>query len=558
MVRYIAGIVAVSMLFGSAAAQQPKGYLKAKPQDLKWWQDARFGMFIHWGPVSLQGTEIGWSRGGERRGTGGTGEVPLEVYDNLYKKFNPTKFDAAKWVRIAKAAGMKYMVFTTRHHDGFTEWDSKVTDYKITSPNSPYRKDIVKQLADACHKAGMRFGVYYSQPDWHNADYRTANHAKYVKYMHQQVRELLTNYGKIDVVWFDGLGGSAKDWDAENLFKMMRKLQPHILINNRCGLEGDFDTPEQTIGRFQNTRPWESCITICNQWAYKPNDSMKTLSECIRTLVTCAGGDGNLLFNVGPMPNGEIEPRQVTRLLEMGKWVKDNSFTIYGTRGGPFLPGPWGVSTSKGKSVFLHVFDPKLDELRLPPIDARILALAGGFPGGTADWSQTKDGIRIKLPARPENTVDFVIVLALDKEASKIKPVAAQSGSVATGKKASASNVFEKMAIYAPGKAVDDDPATRWATDAGTHQAWIQVDLGRPMTIASVVIDEEYGTRVRQFELQVAGPGGWKTIASGTRIGQGKKVSFAPVKAQLFRLNILDAEEGPTISEFKLFPPGKG
>ena len=185
-------------------------------------QSLKFGLFVHWGPVSLEGTEIGWSRGGARRGTGGTGEIPLDVYDNLYKKFNPVKFNADEWVRIAKAAGMRYLVFTSRHHDGFSKFDTKLTDYKITSPDSPYRKDIVKELADACHEGGPEVGLYYSQPDWHHPDYRTANHARYIEYMHGQVRELMTNYGRVDMLWFDGLGGTAKDWDAETLFKMIR------------------------------------------------------------------------------------------------------------------------------------------------------------------------------------------------------------------------------------------------------------------------------------------------------------------------------------------------
>ena len=202
-----------------AAQQTEKGYLQAKPEDIARWRDLKFGMFIHWGPVSLQGTEIGWSRGGERRGVGGTGEVPLAVYDNLYKKFNPLKFDPKEWVEIAKSAGMNYMVLTTRHHDGFTMFDSKYTDYKITSPESPYRKDIVKQLSDACHAGGITWGIYYSQPDWHHPDYMTANHDNYLKYMHGQVEELLTNYGRTDMLFFDGLGGDAKRWDAENLLR---------------------------------------------------------------------------------------------------------------------------------------------------------------------------------------------------------------------------------------------------------------------------------------------------------------------------------------------------
>ncbi len=341
----------VLMVSGALQAGERTGYLKAKPEDMAWWRAVRFGLFIHWVPVSLKGTEIGWSRGGERRGRRGRGPIPVEVYDNLYKRFNPTEFDAPEWVEIAKAAGMKYLVFTTKHHDGFCMFDTKLSDYKITSPESPFRRDVTAEIAEACRDAGIRIFWYYSQPDWHHPDYRTKTHGRYIQYLHGQLRELCTNYGKVDMIWFDGLGGKPSDWDSRRLFKMIRALQPQVLINNRAGLPGDFDTPEQRVGRFQTDRPWESCITICRQWAWKPNDRMKPLKQCIATLVRCAGGDGNLLLNVGPMPTGEIEPRQVARLKEIGSWLDRCVQSIYATRGGPFRPASWGAATCKGKTV---------------------------------------------------------------------------------------------------------------------------------------------------------------------------------------------------------------
>ena len=283
----------------------------AQADRLQWWHAARFGLFIHWGPVSLVGTEIGWSRGGERRGLNFTlppGPVPVEQYDNLYKEFNPTQFNAAEWVQIAKDAGMRYLVFTTKHHDGFCNFDSALTDYKITGPNSPFGRDIVAELAAACHAANLPFGCYYSQPDWRHPDYRNENHQRYLDYFHTQVTELCTNYGEISVLWFDGLEehftrpdeieryrgkevlASAKIWGSETLFQQIRQLQPDILINNRCGMRADFDTPEQMIGAYQTDRAWESCITIGDQWAWKPNDRIKSLTECLHTLVRVAAG----------------------------------------------------------------------------------------------------------------------------------------------------------------------------------------------------------------------------------------------------------------------------
>ena len=407
----------------------------APPADerLGWWRDARLGLFIHWGPVSLKGTEIGWSRGGERRGylLRGT-EVPVEVYDNLYKEFNPTHFNADQWVAIAQAAGMKYLVFTSRHHDGFSEFDTTADDYKITSPDSPFHRDVVKELADACHRAGMRFGLYYSQPNWHHPDAFTDRHSNYLAYLKTQVRELLTNYGQVDIFWFDGLGKKAKDYDAEALNIMIRKLQPRILINDRNGLAEDFDTPEQVVGKFQYDRPWESCITICKQWAWKPDDRMKSLKQCLETLIRCAGGDGNLLLNVGPMPDGRIEPRQVTRLEEMGGWLRTYGETIYGTRGGPWKPSRSLASTRKGSTVYIHLLGWNRKPVILRDIPRKIVRNSA-LTGGTARVQQAAGSISIAIdpPAgrpweagRPtEPPVDSIVKLELDGSAMDLAPL---------------------------------------------------------------------------------------------------------------------------------------
>jgi len=536
-------------------ASGSKDYLQAAPEDVQAWREMRFGLFIHWGPVSLKGTEIGWSRGGQRRGRrdAQTGEIPVEVYDNLYKQFNPVQFNADEWVQIAKDTGMKYLVFTSKHHDGFSMFDSKLTDYKIT--NSLFKRDVVKELADACHKAGLKLGFYYSPVDWYHPDYRTENHERYIKFLHGQLREICSNYGKIDIVWFDGLGGTAQDWDSENLIRMIRQLQPHVIINNRAGLPADHDTPEQRIGKFQNDRPWESCITICRQWAWKPNDQMKSLKECIQTLVRVAGGDGNFLFNVGPMPDGRIEPRQVERLREMGAWLNKYGQSIYATRGGPFRPGSWGASTCKGNTIYVHVLDWPGENLMLPAVSKKII-VSSVLTGGTATVKQSDKGIEISVPKSDRHELDTIIKLDLDGPAGDIPPVGLPSASLAYGKKAQASNVFQKNAGYGPDKAVDDDPATRWATDSGTKQAWLEVDLGKAMTFDRVKISEAY-ERVREFELQYRDGAEWQAFVRGEKIGADYTKQFEPVTARQVRLNIIDSAEGPTIWEFQLLPPKK-
>jgi alpha-L-fucosidase len=544
--------------------------VRTSEQDMQWWRESRFGLFIHWGPVSLKGTEIGWSRGRE---------IPIEVYDNLYKEFNPAKFDAAEWVSIAKAAGTKYIVITSKHHDGFAIFDSKYTDYDIMS--TPFKKDVIKELSRECKKQKIKLCFYHSIIDWHHPDYlprgagdkRPASDAvfeRYVSYMKNQLRELLTNYGPIGILWFDG------EWDptwtheqGKALYAYVKDLQPHIIINNRVGkgragmegttekgeFPGDYDTPEQQIGKFNADRPWESCITICQQWAWKPNDQLKSLKECIRTLVNTAGGDGNLLLNVGPMPDGRIEPRQVERLKEMGDWLKKYGQTIYSTRGGPFKPGSWGASTHKKNTIYLHILNWSDDTITLPAISKKIIA-SSVLTGGKAVVKQTKESIEISVPKTSRDSLDTIIILKLDGDAGDIPACDVPPESLAAKKKATASNVFENRAEHGPDKAVDDDPSTRWATDYGIKQAWLEVDLGKSVTFNRVKISESY-ERVEEFELQYKNGDRWQTFLQDTKIGPEFSKQFDSVTAQYVRLNILQATEGPTIWEFGVFAPKK-
>ena len=379
-----------------------------KNNSIEWWRDAKFGLFVHWGPVSLVGTEIGWSRAGERRGTwrGPGHEVPVDIYDALYKTFNPIRFNPDEWVDIARGAGMKYLVFTSRHHDGFSMWDTKVSEYKITSPTSPYRRDIVRMIGDATRKGGLRFGVYYSQPDWHHPDAFTNRHNKFRTYLYEQVKELMSDYGRIDILWFDGLGDrvhyeddTAALFEAKRIHPMARKLQPQILINNRNGHPEDFDTPEQRVGHMQIERPWESCITIAQQWAWKPGDVLKSLDELLGLLVTTVTGDGNLLLNVGPMPDGRIEPRQADRLRQMGDWLKENADAIYGTRGGPWVNGMWGGSTYRGNTIYVHLLRPAPgDRLRLAPLPHHILSAELHTRGALIKFTQDNNGVTLMIP----------------------------------------------------------------------------------------------------------------------------------------------------------------
>jgi len=513
------------------------------------WRDARFGMFIHWGPVSLKGTEIGWSRGAP---------IPIDEYDRLYKQFNPVNFNADQWAKIAKDAGMKYMVFTTKHHDGFCMFDTKQTDYNVM--NSPFGRDVVKELAEACRKQGIAFGTYYSVCDWHHPDFPFGSPGgktkkphpdldRYEQYLRKQVEELLRHYGPLQSLWFDvSQGFDAKR--GKGVVDFVRTLQPDILVNNRCANPGDYDTPEQRVGTFQFDRPWETCMTICNQWAWKPGDTMKSLRQCLQTLVLCAGGDGNLLFNVGPMPTGEIEPRQVERLREMGVWLAKCGESIYGTRGGPFKPNKQIASTRKGNTIYVHVLKWEGDAVVLPPLPKKIVGHTA-LTGGAAEVKQDQNAITIRVPPADRQEIDTIVKLELDGPALDLKPV-----SLPTDIKATASNVYREMDDYSPEMAFDGERHTRWATDGGTKQAWIALDLGKPKTVEGVTIEEEFPGRVEKFELQYKDGAEWKTFFTGTKLGHFRQ-TFPPVVAQHVRLHILQAHEGPTISEIQWIEKGK-
>jgi alpha-L-fucosidase len=386
------------------------------------WRSLKFGLFIHWGPVSLRGTEIGHSRGTL---------VPIEEYDALHKQFNPVKFNADEWVRLAKQAGMKYMVPIARHHDGFCMFDTKLTDYNIM--RGRFGRDPLKELAEACRRQGIDFGAYLSVADWWHPDFPlgspkgftrkpNANMDRYERYFLGQIRELLGNYGPLLTIWFD----YPQEFDARRgsrAMQLIRSLQPDVMVNDRLAspmgkaIPGDYDTPEQKLGGMQTHRPWETCMTLGTQWSWKPDDRIKSLKECIHALVGAVGGDGNLLLNVGPMPDGQIEPRQAARLREIGAWLEKYGESIYATRGGPFERGRWGAATYKGNTIYLHLLDPTLDVVKLAPlrrkiVDCRVLS------GGKAEVKQSDAALEVSVPKSARQEIDTIVALELDGPAA--------------------------------------------------------------------------------------------------------------------------------------------
>lgn len=556
--------------------EDAKRFLFAPPKDLKWFQDAKFGIFICWGPCSLKEAEIGWGRRGRRPGWKQQPKqgVPEEEYDNLYKQFNPVDFNADKWVEMIKDSGAKYMIFLTKHHDGFCMFDAKNSDYKIT--NTPYGKDVAKALADACHKYGIKIFWYYSQPDWHHPDFLTENHDQYRKYLYEHIRQLLTDYGKIDGVWFDCLNTSWRHWNTPALVKMIRELQPGIIVNNRWGWgmpgmknNGDFDTPEQKIGMFKIKRPWETCATMGQGWSWRGGGKLMSADECVLMLVRCVGAGGNLALDCGPQPDGTIYPQAKQNYLAMGKWLKTHGESIYATRAGPYKPGLYGVSTRKNNKIFLHILAeyPKnsIPTISLPMNfgDAKPTRVSELTSGKQIPFKIKNGELKLNMREITQNTPDTVIVLDLDSSAMDI-PVIDMSPDklLAQLKSVSASSYYNKR--MKPQNVVSNK---NWTFEAGIHAKyvwvakptvkphWFQLDFKQSEKIAALTIAEPRGRlNTKKFNLQYMADGKWTTFFEGTTIGSNKHIIFKPIETSKIRLNFLEIKKSaPALEKFNAY-----
>jgi alpha-L-fucosidase len=406
---------------------------------MQWWRDAKFGMFIHWGIFAIpgRGEWVQWNE-----------QIPVKEYAKLADQFAPTNFTPASWASLAKAAGMKYLVLTSRHHDGFALFDDGTNTF--TSVQSAAHRDFVAEYVKAVREAGLHVGLYYSPLDWRFPGYilpdiqRESAEAMRNQY-HRQINELLSNYGKLDVLWFDGggedwlsFGGQWKgaewkkrptgqpyrggfSWQDDEVYTRLRRLQPELVINGRTDMPEDFHSREGwgAVGDFDNEHPWELCVTIAGAWGYQPNLKPHPLKDYIQLLAKVAGRDGNLLLNVGPDRNGRIDELQAERLREIGAWLNQYGESIYATRGGPFLPGDWGVSTRRDNTIYLHVLKWTGEKLALPAIPAKVVKVAA-LSGGDAKFVQTAKQLEISLPEANHAELDTVIALDLDAPAGMV------------------------------------------------------------------------------------------------------------------------------------------
>jgi len=611
--------------------QEAPGERGATEADYGWWRDARFGIFIHWGPGAfVHRNSLTWQKppadrpswgelgymadvkdpdrvpqevlnGGYKKYQGG-GSMPPAIYNNLYRIFNPVKFDANEVAQMAVDAGAGYIIFVTKHHDGFCMWDSAYTDYDMMS--TPSKRDVCKELADACHKRGIRLIWYYSKVDMHDARHDVTNPKPYDDYLYHQIEELMTKYAPIEGIWWDG--GRIKV-DTVRLFKMMNRMHPGCLTNGRIGKVPfgiSFGSPEQRLGSFSMGRPWETCAVIhSSSWIWNGGKDIKSLRDCLQMLIGCAVGDGNLALNYGPAPDGSIHPEVKANYLGMGRFLKKYGQSIYKTRGGPYKPDRWGGSTRRDKTVYLHVTQRwPIGVLKLPALPAKVLS-GTSLTGGTPKFRQTKDGLEIRLDPKEHDPVDTIFALTLDTDAMTIRPIDTErSGTLTTNATVTASSSInprskrgapETVVNYtfetgkftrhfgeeshdkrsrintAKKRPLSKDRIERlrkligtnhrghfwrfWMPKKGDKQPWLEVDLGNPETFSKVGITELYG-KVRSYELQHHDGSRWKTFYRDAGSIDRLTVYLArPVTAQRVRLVITETNgQLPTIVAFDL------
>jgi len=418
--------VLTAAIHAAAAQDVPPERIAARAR----FQDARFGMFIHWGVYSQlgQGEWVMQNR-----------SITVSDYEWLASAFNPVKFDAKVWVATAKAAGMKYITITSRHHDGFSMFASKASRYNIVDW-TPFKRDPLKELADECRAQGISLFFYYSQLDWHHPDFwprggtgkatgrpESGNWTNYLDFMDAQLTELLTNYGPIGGIWFDGMWDKPDaDWRLAQTYALIHRLQPSALIvpnHHKAPLPGEDvqafeqDLPGSNTAGF-NTKdistqlPLETSLTMNGAWGFNITDKrFKSTRELVHYLVRAAGAGANLLLNIGPRPDGTIQPEAVEGLRAMGNWLRTNGTSIYGTRAGPIPPRSWGATTLRGDTVFVHVLDWPDRSLALPDFGARVLSANMLVDAARVEFAQTPAGVTLTIPTASVDAVDRVVVL---------------------------------------------------------------------------------------------------------------------------------------------------
>ena len=589
--KFIAIIVLTLTLGGAFRAADALPFQET-PQEhdarMQWFRDAKFGMFIHWGLYSQLAGE--WK---DQTITGGAEwiqnylKIPSSQYSPLAKTWNPSKYNAREWVRLMKAAGIKYICITTKHHDGFCLWPTKMNDdWNIAM--SPGGQDLLKPLAEACHAEGLQFCIYHSVMDWHHPDWpnRPAfndyakgepDKAQFKTYLYGELKELFANYGTIGMVWFDGTW-DRKVWtsdDGKELEDYTRSLQPSVIINNRSGylppqrklnisiansygytFAGDYISPE---GEVPSTGlpgiDWETCQTmqLPNNWGYNRLVGFRPYKDLLRQLIEVASKGGNMLLNIGPTADGEILPQARQCLEKFGTWMQVNGEAIHGTTASPFEWLPFdGRCTQKSGKLFLHVFQwPADGKLTVPLTNKVKRAYLLAAPDKTLSVTMTSQGAQIAVPFAAPDAIASVVVVEIEG------PVALLPApkNLALGKTVTVSGEWSgREKELSKSHANDGDFETIWAgVDEKARDGWVQIDLGAAQEVTAVLLDDHSYNRTRKFQVQAQVAGEWKTLVTGTTIGSRKRGTFPPVKAQLFRLVIQEATDTPVVNEFQIY-----
>ncbi len=568
------GAVAMTSVASPEKQASKKEEHVQRAEKMDWWKDAKFGLFIHWGVYSVPaGTYNDHKIGRVGEWIMNRGKIPMAEYQEFSKAFNPVKYDPEAWVEMAKDSGMKYIVITAKHHDGFALFDSKVTQWDMVDA-TPYGKDLLKPLVEACRKEGIRIGFYYSQAqDWnhpggaaarrptvqgwaenpdaekidaytkaHKGHWDPAQEGDMDKYIDEiaipQVKEILTNYGTVDILWWDTPTDMTPERSAK--FAAIAKEYPDMITNNRLGkgFGGDTETPEQFIPAtgFPG-RNWEVCMTMNDTWGYKSyDDNWKSSDSLVLKLSEIVSKGGNFLLNVGPTSEGLIPQPSIDRLKKVGEWMKVNSEAIYGTKPSPFPYLSFGRATLKGQKIYLHVIDwPKDGSLKIPLENKVDKAYLLANPGQSLVVAQEANRVGISVPAEAPDPLISIVVLEF--EGTPNVP-----STPSTGKTGRASSMAKNTSVA---HLFDGNPKSKWEAVSGETTAWVEVDLEEEVNIGNMILVEKghhYGDYSQAFELLVKRDGQWETVIKGKTDGNGHSQAFDGVEGRYFRLNMTGAQ----------------
>jgi len=551
----------------------------------KWLRDGKFGVFLHFNPAVNCGGEVSWIM---KQDMGDMPRVSPEVYNKLPEIFNPKKFDAKEWVKLFEEAGFRYSVIVPKHHDGYVMWNTKVPGKNVMQ--TPFGRDYIKEIAEAFHGSKVRFGLYYSILDWSNKKYSGAPGADLTAYKNEvfkpHMKELLSNYGDVACIWFDGhWDGSWKHKDAKEMYAYIRQLQPKTLMGNRIDEKasnskecawtgsfwhgpdpvGDYQAREMNVGEFYMDKAWDNCYNLranpCGSWSWikdKYNWPVRSRNDVLGKLIDCIGRDGGLLLGVGPREDGTIDKEDAFALRNIGLWLEEYGEAVYGTRGGPWMPGPWGVSTRKENKVYVFVKKMNNGQVTLPALQAKVL-FARMLQGAPIKCEQKDGYLNLSIPRGRRNIEPAAIVeLTIDRNALELPAILSSTiSSLAVGKPVTVSSVWtgRDKTDLKPAFITDGNVKTLWAAEESSREATATVDLGKIHSINKISFSDAPYRRTRDYLIQVFVGNSWKTVGEGTETNFSgtAEVELDGIEASKVRVIIRKASDTPVISEIQVF-----